>query len=74
MGLCESEKFSTTLAGRDFVEWDVSVSVCELSFHFLQFSSKKRKGQNWNRRTVCHAQMVFVMDCRDWFVGIGVHV
>lgn len=30
--VCESEKFSTTLAGRAFVEWDLRVCVC---FFFL---------------------------------------
>ena len=32
MGLCESEKFSTTLAGRDFVEWDLRACVCVFFF------------------------------------------
>lgn len=30
--VCESEKFSTTLAGRDFVEWDLRACVCVFFF------------------------------------------
>lgn len=52
MCVCESEKFSTTLAGRAFVEWDLRVCVCFFfsltvrnlvsTFHFAMCSKTGR--------------------------------